>query len=133
MLVKLKTALAVLFVASLPLHLGAELRSSSSAPLTAKEVRSAEKEARTANDHLRLATWYRASAGELRSQLTEQENLAHYYWVQQPGMVSRTKIPNPYWSAQTLARVYREKLENATKLADSHQKLAASLTASSAE
>jgi len=33
------------------------------------------------------------------------------YWVQQPGIVTRTKIPNPYWSAQTWARIYRERLQ----------------------
>jgi hypothetical protein len=45
-------------------------------------------------------------------------------------MADRTKIPNPYWSAQALSRVYREKLQNATKLATGHQKLAESLEAS---
>jgi hypothetical protein len=128
MFVHLKTAAAVLFVASLPLHLGAEIQGSSTAPLTAKKVGNAEKEARTANDHLRLAAWYRSSVSETQNKLMEQEDLANY-GAQQPGMASRTKIPNPYWSAQALARVYREKLQNAAKLAARHQQLAESLDA----
>lgn len=121
-----KTALAVLIVASVPLHLGAEVEGSSSATLSAKEVRRAEREARTANDHLRLALWYRANASEAQKMLTEQEYLVNY-WGQQPGMASRTKIPNPYWSAQALTRLYRERLQNATNRAAWHQQMAESL------
>lgn len=126
MLIRLKTALAVLFVASVPLHLGAEIQGSPNAMLTAGEVGKAEREARTADDHLRVAAWYRANASETLDKLTEQEHLVNY-WAQQPGMVSRTKIPDPYWSAQALARLYRERLQKATKLADRHQQMAESL------
>jgi hypothetical protein len=128
MLVQFKTAMAVLFVASMPLHLGAEIQGSSSEPLSAKEVRKAEREARTADDHLRLAAWYQTDAQQTQIKLTEEEDLVKY-WAQR-GMADREKIPNPYWSAQALARLYREKLQNATKLAASHQKLAESLDAS---
>jgi hypothetical protein len=129
MLVQFKTALAVLFVATVPLHLGAELQGSSREPLSAKEVRKAEREARTADDHLRLAVWYQADARQIQNKLAEEEDQVRY-WAQQPGMAMRTKIPNPYWSAQALARLYREKLQNATNLAATHQKMAGSLEAS---
>ena len=43
-----KTAAAVLFVASLPLHLKAAPQSVSSDPLTAKQIQKAEAEAKTA-------------------------------------------------------------------------------------
>jgi hypothetical protein len=127
MLVQFKTALAVLFVASMPLYLGAEPQVSSSEPLSTKEVRKAEREARTPEDHLRLAAWYQVEARQTQSKLTEEEGLMKY-WAQL-GMADRAKIPNPYWSAQALARLYREKLQNATKLAARHQKLAEFLDA----
>ena len=128
MLAHLMTALAVLFVAGIPLHLEAEPQGSSSEPLRAKEVRKAEREARTADDHLRLAAWYQSEARQLQSKLAEEEEMVKY-WAQQPGMVSRTKIPNPYWSAQALVRLYREKLQNTTRLIASHQKTAEFLEA----
>jgi hypothetical protein len=125
MFVQFKTALAVLFVASMPLHLGAEPQGSSSEPLSKKEVRKAEREARTAEDHLRLAAWYQMEARQTQSNLTEEDGLVKY-WAQL-GMADRTKIPNPYWSAQALARFYREKLQSETKLIANHQKLAETL------
>ena len=128
MLVQFKTALAVLFVASMPLHLGAKPQGLSSEPLSAREIRKAEREARTAEDHLRLAAWYQFEARQTQNKLTQEEGLVKY-WARL-GMAERTKIPNPYWSAQALTRLYREKLQNATKLAASHQKMAESLEAS---
>ena len=125
MFVQFKTALAVLFVASMPLHLGAELQGSPSEPLSAKEVRKAEREARTPADHLRLAAWYQIDAGQTQLKLTEEEDQAKYR--AQRRMADHTKIPNPYWSAQALARLYREKLQNDTKLIANHQKLAETL------
>jgi len=129
MFVQFKTALAVLVVASVPLHLGATPQASSSEPLSMKEFRKAEAQARTSADHLRLAAWYQSQARQNQAQLAEQEELVNY-WAQQPGMASRTKIPNPYWNAQTWARIYREKLRNAMKLAAAHQRMAESLEAS---
>src|ERR1700722_14953723 len=67
MLVQFKTALAVLFVASMPLYLGGEPQVSSSEPLSTKEVRKAEREARTPEDHLRLAAWYQVEARQTQS------------------------------------------------------------------
>jgi hypothetical protein len=93
MLVQFKTALAVLFVAGMPLHLGAENQSSSSEPLSTKEIRKAERDARAPEDHLRLAAWYQIEARKTESKLTEEEGLVKY-WAQL-GMADRTKIPNP--------------------------------------
>jgi hypothetical protein len=86
------------------------------------------KRAKTWDDHLRLAAWYQTDARQTQNKLTEEEDLVKY-WAQR-GMADRAKIPNPYWSAQALVRLYREKLQNATKLAASHQKMAGSLEAS---
>jgi hypothetical protein len=89
-------------------------------PLTAKEVRKAEKEARTADDHLRLAEFYEYAARAKQAELTEQEQLVNYWG--QTSMATRTKIPNPYWNAQALARLYREQLKTLTKRAAEHRK-----------
>jgi hypothetical protein len=129
MLTKFKTALATLIIASVPLHLGAAPQGSVGEPLSAKDGRKAEKNARTAEDHLRLAAWYQLQAGHAQTRLTEEEDLVAYYWAQHPEMVTRTKIPNPYWSAQALARAYRDELGRATKFAADHRKMAESLEA----
>ena len=114
----------LVFVAGAP---GADPPSSPGEPLTAKEVRRAEKEARTADDHLRLAAYYEYQARLKQAELTEQEHLVDYWG--KTSMATRTKIPNPYWNAQALARLYREQLNTLTKLAAKHRKMAESLQA----
>jgi hypothetical protein len=66
-----KTALAVLFMASLPMHLRATPQGSSGEPLTAKQVQKAEASAKTAADHLRLAAYYRADAQQAQVKLND--------------------------------------------------------------
>ena len=129
MSVNVRTVLAVLFVAAMPLRVGAQSLPPASEPPRVREIRSAEREARTPGDHLRLAAWYQSEARKTESKLTEEEALVKY-WAQQPGMANRTKTPNPYWNAQALVRLYREKMRNATELAATHLKLAESLQAS---
>ena len=129
MLAQFKIALAAVIVAGMPLHSGAETKDSSGESLSAKEVSKVEKNAKTAGDHLRLATWYQHQAQQAQDKLTEEEQVIAYYWAQQPEMVTRTKVPNPYWNAQALARAYREQLSRATKLAADHRKMAESLGA----
>src|SRR5882672_9150690 len=74
MQVLLKTALALVFVAILPLPLRASPQGSSSEPLRAKEVRKAEKEAKTAADHVWLAAHYQSKAQHMQSKLAEAED-----------------------------------------------------------
>jgi hypothetical protein len=126
MFIQFRTALAVVFVASVPLHLGANVQGTSFEPLTSKEVRRAEVSAKTAADHLRLAAWYRLEAQQAQRNLAEQEAVVNQL-SHNPALVARTKIQNPYWNAQAWTRIYREKLQNATKLAAAHQKMADSL------
>jgi hypothetical protein len=117
-------ALALVFVAGAP---GADPPSSPGEPLTAKDVRRAEKEARTADDRLRLAAYYEYQARLKQAELTDQEQLVNYWG--KTSMATRTKIPNPYWNAQALARLYREQLMKLTKLAEKHRKMAEALQA----
>jgi hypothetical protein len=99
------------------------LAASCGEPPTAKEPRKAEAEARTADDHLRLAAYYQAKARQAQADLAEEEaRMKQWGW-----MADRTKIPNPYWSARALAGMYREDLKRALKKAADHLKLARSM------
>jgi len=129
MLVRGKTALAIILAASVPPQLGANPQRSSNEPLTAKEVRKAEGQAKTAADHLRLAAWYQSETLRIQTQLKEAEDEVEYLG-RKPGMVALTKIPNPYWNARAWARLYRERLQKVTKLAAWHQKMAESFQSS---
>jgi len=93
-------------------HPGANNQRPSSEPVGAKEVRKVEAQAKTAADHLRLAARYRSEALQAQARLTEQEDFVKYLG-QNPELVTRTKIPNPYWNAQAWARICREKLQKA--------------------
>ena len=132
MRVILTTALAVLFLASVPQHLRATPQKPSGEPLTSKEVRKAEASAKTAADHIRLAVYYETQAKQTQSKLAEAEDLVNY-WGQKSWMVERTKVPNPYSDAKSLATTYRMELDKETKLAADHRKMAETMTASGGE
>jgi hypothetical protein len=126
MFVQFKTALAVIFVASVPIHMVADVERASSELLSAKEVRKSEAQAKTAAEHLRLGAWYQSESSQTQTKLTEEEKLVNY-WGQKPGVADRTKMPNPYWNARAWVRIYREKLDKVTKLAANHSRIAESL------
>jgi hypothetical protein len=120
----LKTALAIM-VATLPLQLGA-VPQKATEPLTSREVQKAEKEAKTAADHLRLAAYYRLEAQQAQSKLADaQDTMKHWSFME-----NWTKLPNAYSSSKSQADAYRAKFENATKLAADHEKTAQSLQVS---
>jgi hypothetical protein len=124
---RISAVLVVLAVEFVTLRLTADQGQASGEPLTAKEVRKAEKGARTAEDHLRLAAYYESEARKKQAELAEQEELANN--LGRTAMAMRTKIPNPYWNAQALARLYREQLKKLTRIATGHRDLARSLQA----
>lgn len=89
-------------------------------PLSPKEVRRAEAEAHTPEDHLRLAAYYTARARQTQADLAEAEEDMRR-WA---SMELRTKIPNPYWSARERAGMYRADLKKWLQRAAAHQRLA---------
>ncbi len=101
----------------------AESSHSSDPPLTAAEARDLAAHATNAEDHLRLAAYYSANIKKLQADLAEEENLMQH-WASVEGMADRNKIPNPYWSAKTLAQVYRAQLEKETRLAAEQRNMA---------
>jgi hypothetical protein len=123
MRVYLKTALAIM-VATLPLQLGA-VPQKVSEPLTAREVQKAEKEAKTAADHIRLAAYYRLEAQQDQKKLIDAEDTMKHWSF----MENWTKLPNAYSSSKSQVDAYRGKFENATKLAADHERLVQSLQA----
>jgi hypothetical protein len=124
MRVYLKTAVAMM-IATLSFPLGAAPQKTSE-PLTAREVETAEKEAKTKADHLRLAAYYRLEAQQDQKKLADAEDtMKHWSW-----MATWTKLPNAYSSSKTNVDIYRAKLEKATKLAADHEKMAETLQAS---
>ncbi len=124
--VPFKTALALIFTASIPLHLGATAQGSLGEPLTSSQVKKAEAEAKTQTDHLRLVMYYQAKTRETQSKLASAEDQMRHYSF----MADRTKVPNAYTSSRSLVERYRAEIEESTKLAENHQHMADSLQAS---
>ena len=124
--VPFKTTLALIFVASIPLHLRATEQGSLGEPLTASQVKRAEAEAKTQADHLRLVVYYQAKVRQTESKLADAEDQMKHYSF----MADRTKVPNAYTSSRSLVERYRAEIEEASKLAAAHQKMANSLQAS---
>ena len=90
--------------------------------------RSAEKKAMTAADHARLAAYYQAKAKGLQAKMMEEEELVATYG-QDLRYYERTKIPNPYHSAKSLAGYYRMEWQKASSQAAEHQSIAKSMSA----
>jgi hypothetical protein len=117
------TVLALVLVASAPTHLKGAPQGASVEPMTAKQVRAAEANARTKADHLRLASYYRSKAQQSQAKLADAEvQLKNWSWME-----GRTKIPNPYTSSKSLVDQYRAELDKYNQLAANHEKLAQSL------
>jgi hypothetical protein len=67
-------------------------------------------------EHQQLADHYRAEARECHARLLKQQSLVNY-WGRKLWIESRSKLPNPYSSAQTLVVVYRAREERWWRLA----------------
>jgi hypothetical protein len=123
---QLKTIMALVVAIGIRIQVGTAAPTTVNAPLTKKEVRKAEANAKTKADHVQLAAFYQSQAKQLQSNLTEAEHLAEY-WSQNSSMIRRTKEPNAYSAAQAHADMYRAKLERASERAAYHERLAAAL------
>lgn len=128
--VQLKTALALVFLASVPVSMKAA-PSSTGEIRSASDVRKAEATAKTAADHRVIAAYYQSQAQKFQTKLSEQEELVNY-WGEKSWMVGRTKQPNPYSTAVSLAQTYRAELARTSELAATHLRMAESLSAGGA-
>ena len=117
------TALALVLVASVPTHLKAAPQGASVEPMTAKQVHTAEANAKTKADHFRLAACYRSKAQQSHAKLADAEvQLKNWSWME-----GRTKVPNPYTSSKSLVDQFRGEVDKYNQLAANHEKLAQSL------
>ena len=122
-----KIVLAFVFLASMPLYLGAKTQNTTGDVLTAKEVRQAEASAKTASDHERIATYYQAQAERAQQDLERAQDM-----IKQWSWMRLSKAPNPYTQALALAETSKAQLKNFTKLAnDQERMMAQSVEASS--
>ena len=118
------TVLALVLVASVPTHLRAAPQGNGAPePMTAKQVSTAEANAKTKADHLRLASYYRSKAQQSQTKLADAEvQLKNWSWME-----GRSKVPNPYTSSKTVVDQYRAEVDKYSQLAASHEKIAQSL------
>ena len=117
------TVLALVLVASVPIHLKGDPQGASIEPMTAKQLRTAEANAKSKADHLRLAAYYRSKAQQSQAKLADAEvQLKNWSWME-----GRTKVPNPYTSSKSLVDQYRVEFDKYSQLAANHEKIAQSL------
>ena len=119
--------LALIFVASVPLHLKANAQAASGQVLTPNALRELEKSAKSAADHERLAAYYRSQAQIARENLDDAEELLKKW-----GPIEKaSKTPDPYPHARRLVSEYSEQVEKYSKLAAKHENTARKLEAGS--
>jgi len=117
------TVLALALVAGVPTHLKAAPQGASVEPMTAKQVRTAEANAKTKADHFRLASYYRSKAQQGQAKLADAEvQLKNWSWME-----GRSKVPNAYTSSKSLVDQYRAEVDKYSQLAAGHEKIAQSL------
>src|SRR4029077_5489235 len=86
-----------------------------------KDLNAALKSARTADDHKRIAMYYREQTQKLRSKEKEEQELANYY-LSHPTLAKQ--YPTPYQNHNGLAAYYQLRATEAAKNADLHTKMA---------
>jgi len=116
----LKVTLALIFIATVPLHLKATAQGASGEVLNAKQLRELEKSATTAADHERLAAYYQSQAEQAQKKLTDAEELEKKW-----GPAERaSKVPDPYPHARRLVAEYGAQVQKYARLAEDHQWMA---------
>jgi len=117
------SVLALGLVTSVPTYLKGAPQGAPVEPMTAQQVRSAEANAKTKADHLRLASYYRSKAQQSQVKLADAEvQLKNWSWME-----GRSKVPNPYTSSKSLVDQYRGEVDKYNQLATNHEKIAQSL------
>ena len=86
-----------------------------------KDLNAALKSARTADDHKRIALYYREQAQKLQNKEKEEQELANYY-LSHPTLAKQ--YPTPYQNHNGLAVYYQLRATEAAKNADLHTKMA---------
>jgi hypothetical protein len=117
-----RAAVLVFAAMTVPILMGASPQAG--AEITSKNVRQAEAKAKSAEDHLKIAVYYKNQAKLMQAKCAEAEDLAGY-WSHQAA-VPNNHSPNPYWSAKNRADSLRAEVESASAHAAEQQQLAQS-------
>jgi hypothetical protein len=125
--VKIKMrSVAVMVLAAITPALAGE-PSQNGGEITDKNIRKIESQAKSAEDHLRIAQFYEAQAKLMQAKLAEAEDLVKYWGGNSTVVLNNNnKAPNPYWSAKNRAEYLRAEKEAAGKHAAEQQSLAES-------
>jgi hypothetical protein len=122
-----RMTLAMIVIASVPLHLKGTAQAPAGEVLTPSAVRELEKSAKTASDHERLAAYYRSQAQQAQKNLGDAEELLKKW-----GPTERaSKTPDPYPHARRLVSEYSAQVGKYSKLAANHERAARKLEAGS--
>jgi hypothetical protein len=116
----LKVTLALIFIATVPLHLKATAQGAPGEVLNAKQLRELEKSATTAADHERLAAYYQSQAEQAQKKLADAEELEKKWGP----MERASKVPDPYPHARRLVAEYSAQVQKYSRLAENHQWMA---------
>jgi hypothetical protein len=116
----LKVTLALIFIATVPLHLKATAQDASHEVLNAKQLREFEKSAVTAADHQRLAAYYQSQAEQSEKKLTDAQELQKKWGAEERA----SKVPDPYPHSRRLIAEYSTQVQKYSRLAEDHQWMA---------
>src|SRR5580692_4093042 len=116
----LKVTLALIFIATVPLHLKATAQDASHEVLNAKQLRELEKSAVTAADHQRLAAYYQSQAEQSEKKLADAQELQKKWGAEERA----SKVPDPYPHSRRLVAEYSAQVQKYSRLAEDHQWMA---------
>jgi hypothetical protein len=113
--------LATILIASQCSYFGGAISAAPQAIAGKKDLNAALKSARTADDHKRIASYYREQAQKLQNKEREERELANYY-SSHPTLGKQ--YPTPYQNHKGLADYYQLRASEAAEKADLQIKLA---------
>jgi hypothetical protein len=91
--------------------------------LSRKELHSLITNAKTAEDHKKLAAYYRDKAQEANEKVADHQDMLQAY-VDNPTGHRPMKSPNPQDFCNSLIRIYREEAKQDLSLAEYHEGMA---------
>lgn len=116
-------SVAVLLAALLQAGGAARAAQATAKNLTKKELHYLIANAKTPQEHEKLAGYYRAQAAGAKAMVAEHEKMALEY-EKNPASHMRMKSPEPLDYCRTLVRIYGDEAKEYTALADYHEKMA---------
>lgn len=95
----------------------------SKSKISKKELRSLIENAKTRQEHEKIAAYYRRQAEQAQAKVTDHEKMAEDY-KKNPATHLHMKYPDPLEYCRTLVRIYGDEAKQYTALAEYHEKMA---------